>query len=239
MTTQTVDPMQAAMTATKEPLERTYFGEIVTVDCWFAVLQKGVGKVPFDPTRHDAGQRRTVIKIEIQPLKGEFLITQECLHFEAEWLNCTLPSLQKLGIDLAALKGRYVQAKRMPTGATYTNKNNETKDKTGLVFERVFADGADCVKAADEFFGSRGQRGKVEEAKLPEDLGLPPEQAFALKSLPALWKASGNDADKFKTLIESNPMISKYYPWSHTAVQGLISGNLDDLFPERNPNLPF
>lgn len=245
MTTQTIDPMQAAMTATKEPLERTYFGEVVTVDCWFVVLERGTGKRPFDPTRDDPGMRRTAIKIEIQPLKGEFLITQECVHFAAEWLNHTLPSLQKLGIQLADLKGRYVQAKRVPTGATYTNKQNEIKDKTGLVFERLFADGADCVQAADAFFASRGQpggsgggAGKVVETDLPADLGLPPEQAFALKSLPALWKASGNDAEKFKALIDSNPMISKYYPSTHPQVQALIGGTIENADDEVE-DLPF
>lgn len=236
MTTQTANPMDAAMHATEEPKERTYFGEVVTVDAWFAILRKGVGKVAFDPGQHDVADRRTVIKLEIDPLKGDFLITQECLHFEDEWLKFTLPSLQKLSVDLASLKGRWVQLKRVPTGRTYQNKSNETKDRTAIVFEKVFADGAGCVAAADAFFAKRGT-GTVESAALPADLGLPPEQAFALRSLPALWKASGNNAEKFKALIDQNPLISKYYPWEHTHVQGLVSGGVADLFPEED--LPF
>lgn len=249
MTTPISDPMQAAMTAKEEPRERTYFGDVVTVDAWFCVLEKGVGKRVFDPSRDDVAQRRTVVKIEISPLKGDFVISQEVLHFETEWLNFTLPSLKTLGIELGQLKGRYVQIKRMPTGETYVAKRDgQTKDKTAIVFERLFDDGAACVQAADAFFASRGQSNAgntsangsaVGHADLPADLGLPPEQAFALRSLPALWKASGNNAGQFKTLIESNPMINKYYPWDHPHVQGLVSGSADDLFPERDPSLPF
>lgn len=221
MTTASIDPMNAAMSATEEPKERTYFGEIVTVDCWFVVLQKGVGKQVFDPTRHSVEQRRTAIKIEIDPLKGDFMVTQECLHFEAEWLNCTLPSLKKLNVELSALKGRYCQAKRIPTGQTYTNKQGETKEKTGLVFVEIYADGAACVQAAEQFFGSR-----VEAATEPGN----PEKDFALKSLPALWKASNRNKDHFKTMIEQNPLIAKHYPWNSNVVQALVNDDADDLF---------
>jgi hypothetical protein len=240
-----IDPMAAAMGATEEPKDRTYFGEIVTADAWFVVLEKGVGKRLFDATRDDAGQRRTAIKIEIDPLRGEYLVGQECLHFEAAWLNCTLPSLKQHNIELGQLKGRYCQAKRVATGQTYVNKNGETKEKTGLVFVAFYETGADCIQAAEAFFkgrgagSSNGNGGAVESAALPSDLGLPPEQAFALRSLPALWKASGNNATAFKTMIEQNPLISKYYPWDHAHVQGLVSGTADDLFPERDPSLPF
>lgn len=249
MTAPASDPMTAAMDATKEPVERTYFGEVVTTDAWFCVLERGTGKRLFDPTRDDPGMRRTAIKIEVDPLKGDFLISQECLSFETEWIDFTLPSLKALGTDLAGIKGKHVQIKRVPTGAQYTSKkDNKLKEKTAIVFERVFTDGADCVKAADEFFASRsgGQRtastpgaGKVEEASLPQDLGMPPEQAFALRSLPALWKMAGGDADKFRAMLESNPLISKYYGWEHPHVQGLVSGNADDLFPAHDPDLPF
>lgn len=246
MTAPSADPMQAAMTATQEPRERTYFGEVVTVDAWFCVLEKGVGKRPFDPTRDDIGMRRTVIKLEIDPLKGEFLISQEVLHFETEWLNHTLPSLKGLGVELGQIKGKYVQVKRVPTGETYVNKqDNKTKDKTALVFERIFDVPADCIQAAEQFFASRGQSSAapatngstVGHAELPTDLGLPPEQAFALRSLPALWKASENNPEQFKALIESNPMINKHYPWSHDQVQALVKGVIDTT--ESNDDLPF
>lgn len=211
--TATTDPMAAAMNP--EPQDRTYFGEVVTADAWFVVLEKGVGKRVFDPTHDEVEKRRTAIKIEIDPLKGDYLIAQECLHFEPEWLTCTLPSLKKLNIELSSLQGKFVRAKRIPTGQTYTNKQGATKDKTGIVILEVFQDGATCIQAAEGFFGSKGEE------------SLSPEQDFALKSLPALWKASGGDKTRFQTMIEQSPLVAKYYPWSHPTVQALIAD--DDL----------
>lgn len=213
--------MAAAMGATEEPKERTYFGEIVTADAWFVILQKGVGKRIFDPTRDPVEQRRTAIKIEIDPLKGDFMVTQECVHFATEWLNCTLPSLKKLGVELSGLKGKYCQAKRVPTGETYTNKQGEVKDKTGLVILEIYPDGQACVQAAEAFFGS-----KQEATEEPGN----PEKDFALKSLPALWKASNRNKDHFRTMIEQNPLIAKHYPWGSNVVQALVNDDPDDLF---------
>lgn len=225
---QTVDPMDAAMQATDEPRERTYFGEVVTADAWFVVLERGVGKRLFDAAYDDPAQRRTAIKIEIDPLKGEFLVTQECLHFERAWLGHTLPSLQKLGVNLNALKGRYCQVKRVPTGEVYQNKQGETKEKSALVFVAVYDDGAACVQAADAFFGSRGSGG-AGAAAMPS---MPPEQEFALRSLPALWKASNHDQAAFRLLVESNPLISTYYPFDGPYIQALIRGDVGELFPD-------
>lgn len=238
MTSATIDPMAAAMSATEEPRERTYFGEIVTADAWFVVLEKGVGKRLWDASRDEVGQRRTAIKIEIDPLRGEYLIAQECLHFEKAWLGTTLPSLHALGAELGKLKGQFCQVKRVSTGETYVNKQGETKEKTGLQFIAIYPDAEACVRAADDFYAQRGN-GKAAESEAPADLNLPPEQAFALRSLPALWKASGNDAAKFQQLIEQNPLISKHYPWTHPHVQGLVRGDADDLFPEKGSTLPF
>lgn len=245
----TDDPMAAAMNAKKEPLDRTYFGEVITVDSWFCVLQKGVGKRPWDGTHDDVKDRRIAIKLEIQPLKGQYTISQECLTFEAEWLSHTMPSLQKLQADLHTLRGKFASVKRVPTGENYKNKSGEIKEKTAIEFVAVYGSQDACQDAADTFFASRGGsnggsgngRG-VETETLPEPPSrpsLPPEQEFALKSLPALWKASGNDKAKFTDLILQNPLINKYYPLEHPHVQGLISGTLDDLFAERDPNLPF
>lgn len=237
MTTATLDPMAAAMSATDEPRDRTYFGEIVTADAWFVVLEKGVGKRLWDASRDDVNTRRTAIKIEIDPLRGEYLITQECLHFEQTWLKCTLPSLRALGADLGSLKGQFCQVKRVSTGETYVNKQGETKEKTGIVFIALYPDAESCVRAADEFYAHRGSTANGTPAESTPETDLSPEQAFALRSLPALWKASGSDPAKFKTLIDQNPLISKYYPWNHPHVQGLVRGDTSDLFPEAD--IPF
>lgn len=243
MTTAPADPMTAAMDATKRPIDRTYFGEVVTVDAWFCVLEKGVGKRPWDSTRDGIDQRRTVIKLGIQPLRGQYLIEQECLHFEPEWIDHTMPSLKQVGVDLRALKGKYCQVRREPTGRQYQNKQGETRDRTAIVFQQLFGTRDACQAAADAFFAQRGigQSAPLNgatgmpQADLPQDLGMPPEQQFALNSLPALLKASGNDTAKFVELIRQNPLINKYYPPEHPHVRALINASA----PDADDGLPF
>lgn len=243
MTTATTydDPMAAAMNATKEPLDRTYFGEVITVDSWFCVLEKGVGKRPWDAAHDDVKSRRVVIKLEIQPLRGQYTIAQEVLTFEAEWLDHTMPSLQKLQVDLHDLRGKFAAVKRTPTGAQYKNKAGETKDRTALEFVAIYDTKLACEDAATLFFNERGGGSTaptqpyqgMPSADLPSD--ITPEQQFALNALPALWKASGNDATKFGKLLSENPLISRYYPASHPQVQALINGTSDD----QDDSLPF
>lgn len=245
----TDDPMTAAMNAKKEPLDRTYFGEVITVDSWFCVLQKGVGKRPWDSTRDDVKDRRIVIKLEIQPLKGQYTISQEALSFESTWLEHTMLSLQKLQADLHTLRGKYAAVKRVPTGENYKNKAGEIKERTALEFVAIYDTLDTCQAAADAFFASRGSSTGgnsnghgVEVESLPEPprpSDMSPEQQFALNSLPALWKASQNDKEKFAKVLAENPLISRYYPADHPVVQAMMNGTVDDLWPERDPNLPF
>lgn len=247
MTTVQDDPMAAAMNATKQQQgDRAYFGEVITVDSWFCVLQKGVGKRPWDATRDDAKSRRIVIKLEIQPLRGQYTISQETLTFENTWLDFTMPSLQKLSADLHALRGKFAQVKRVPTGEQYKNKAGELKDRTALEFVAIYDTLETCQDAADAFFGEKGAANApyagMPSADLPADLGMPPEQQFALNALPALWKASGNDKAKLAKLISENPLISRYYPADHAVVQNMINGTIGDLFPQDGSNddkLPF
>lgn len=245
----TDDPMTAAMNAKKEPNDRTYFGEVITVDSWFCVLQKGVGKRPWDSTRDDVKDRRIVIKLEIQPLRGQYTISQEALSFESTWLEHTMLSLQKLQVDLHTLRGKFAAVKRVPTGENYKNKAGEIKERTALEFVAVYDTLDACQAAADAFFATRGEQradrvsasGVVEE-QLPDppaQPSMPPEQLFALNSLPALWKASGNDKAKFAALLAENTLISRYYPIDHPHVQSLIGGGADDLYPEHDEALPF
>lgn len=157
-----------------------------------------------------------------------------------------MPSLQKLQADLHTLRGKFASVKRVPTGENYKNKAGEIKERTALEFVAIYDTLDACQAAADAFFAPRGGgsgngRG-VEEEALPDPRSqpaMPPEQQFALNSLPALWKASGNDKDKFADLLSQNPLISRYYPINHPHVQGLISGSVDDLFPEHDPSLPY
>lgn len=249
MTTGLVDPYTAAMTAPEQ--ERHYFGLVTTVDSYFCVLQKGAGKRLWDPTRDAASDRRIAIKLSVECAKkdgGTYTVDQDCLNFERAWTGYTLPSLQKLGIsDLRALNGRPCHIKRVATGERYTNKSGEQKEKSAIVFIELFEDTESCSAAQEAFYSGRHGPGVagIEEVDLPNPPkpAMPPEQEFALNSLPALWKASGFDAAKFTKLIDDNPLIKRWYPADHPHVQALIAGTIDDQDDRKqamvDDDLPF
>lgn len=216
--------MDAAMQP-PEPLGRdVFFGEITTLDVWFCVLQKGVGKIPFNPIQHAPEQRRTAIKIGITPLRGQYDITQDCIDTSKEW-RLTLPSLNKLNLHLSTLKGRFVQIKRVQTGDTYTNGQGQLKYKTAIVIEAIYPDKNAAQSAADAFYNARKP---ALDAELPNDLGQQPtptptsaptpvsvdissaEREFAYKVLPALWGQAGGDWNKLNKLVQDNTLVSKY-----------------------------
>ncbi len=226
-----VDPYTAAL---ETPTQERHFFGIATVDSYFCVLQKGVGKRLFDQSNDPISDRRIAIKLSIECAKrenGTYTIDQDCLNFERAWVDHTLPSLQKLGVtDLRALNGKAVHAKRVPTGEKYINKAGEQKEKSAVVFIELFDDTEACSAATEAFYGERkAEKFSMPEADVPSP--MPAEQKFALDSLPALWKASGNDATKFTDLITQNPLISKYYPATHPHVQALINATIGDDLP--------
>lgn len=234
MTTGLVDPYTAAL---ETPTQERHFFGIATVDSFFCVLQKGTGKRLWDATSDPVSDRRIAIKLSIECAKkdgGAYTVDQECLNFERAWKDFTLPSLQKLGItDLRALNGRPVHAKRVATGEKYTNKAGEIKEKSAVIFVELFDDTESCSATQEAFYGERKSAG-VEEVDVPNP-PMSAEQKFALDSLPALWKASGNDPTKFTDLITQNPLISKYYPATHPHVQALVGGTIE----EATENIPF
>lgn len=141
----TVDPLEAADTATLAP--REYYGQVL-LDTWFAALVKGVGKVPYDPTQHKS--RVTAIKIDVIPLPETGItnpISREMIAESKEWVNYTLASLKALGIKTAELRDRWVKMTFVQTGESYTNAAGEKKEKTAMKFLAVYAS-EDACRAA-------------------------------------------------------------------------------------------
>lgn len=226
------DPFDAAMNpARPESLARVYFGEVVTLDPWFCVLEKGKGKRPFDPTS-DAPERRTTaitIKVAVARRDGsEYTVDQETVDFAKDWTAITLPSLRKLGITLRELKGAFVQVQRTNTGETYVGKDGTTRDRQGLEFMAVFPDRDAMKAAADLFYTPRGQRADASSQVADDSAQVAPAAAapaqpaplpvadaamreYAKQILPALWSAAKQDKAAFLAMISSNPMISAHF----------------------------
>ena len=117
------------------------------IDTYYCVLQKGVGKIPFDPNVHPLDQRRTAIDIVVTSLPEMNMdkpARRELIAESREWAGIIHPSIKALGISARELNGKFVQVKFKPTGDTYTNGNGEVKEKTTFDFVKIFANEAAC-----------------------------------------------------------------------------------------------
>lgn len=133
-----------------------YWGQ-VAIDMFYVILQKGVGKVPFDPGQHSIDKRCTAIDIKILPLSEmgvSYDVARGMIAESREWAGVVLPSIKALGISVRELNGKYVQVKYKPTGETYVNKQAETKEKTTFEFVKLFANVNECITA---YFAAGGQ----------------------------------------------------------------------------------
>lgn len=153
MTTQNfVDPWDTAEQA-REP----QFSNIIWGQCeaksWWCVLEKGVGKVEFDPQMHNPDLQRTAIDIIIRPLAEmglTFDLTRNMIAESREWAGIVLSSIRDLGISPKQLNGSWVKVQTVPLTdrsgqvVTYTDSNGVVKEKSTLKFLQIFKDEAEC-----------------------------------------------------------------------------------------------
>lgn len=226
----TNDVYDDAMNPQAPSLERNYLGEVAIVDVWSCVLEKSVGKRPFDPTRDSTDSRRIAIKLVIQPFDKDWTVDQETLNVDKTWRQYTLPSLQELGLDVRTLKGQFVRVRRVPTGDFYVNRQGEMKDKTALVFAEVFPDEETCRQAAKAFFkkkdDSEPKQAGAPQSSEPQPATDSSEREFARQALSTLWQISAGDQSKFLSMIDSNEMIRRYFPTNSPEVENMLSSSL-------------
>lgn len=168
-----------AMNEAEEP-SKFYFGEN-TFDPWFCVLQKGVGKVPFDPQQHKAGQRRTAIEINIVPLNSGFTIERSAIAESREWAGITLPSIKALGLEPQALHEKFVKVEMVPA-RKYTNKDGEERTATMPKYLAVYADRAACEAASKEMWS--GESNNDDDSVEPFPAGPVPSSSNGGNGLP-------------------------------------------------------
>ena len=214
MATQYDDPLEAAENA--QPRSRTIFGQL-TLTSWFCVLEKGLGKVPFDPAEHKVEARRTAIRIEVQPLASSGLtysVMRELIAESPAWTKIVLPSIKTLGVPLSGLNGKFVQVELTPTGRHWTDALGQEHDETMPKFLAVYQSQEECEQAS-------GATGDVPATQLHVPPATPvvpgngngnnPERAAAAQFLPALWKVAGQDRNRFYTLIAQIPVLAKWF----------------------------
>ena len=238
-----IDPFDAATNAKAPSAE--YFGEIV-LDAWSCVLEKGVGKRPFDAMSDDPARRSTAVDIIILPIADanvRFNIERKLIAESKAWTNITWPSLQKLGlVNAREAKGRYCKVKLAPTGRTWDKKDQsgaltgEKGEETTFEFIELFADEAACIAA---YHGRNGHQPEaaagnpapvapvaVASAGPAEDPAKKTALTFAKAIVTNLARAEkdlfilqGKIAEK----IAAMPMISQFYTADSPEIVQLIA----------------
>jgi len=149
---QIIDPWDSAENPQEIVFTNVYWGQ-VEAQAHYCVLEKGIGRVPFDAQVHGMDKCRTAIDILIHPLPEsgvQWDITRGVIAESHEWAGVILPSLRDLGIQARELNGKWVKVERVPftdkygNPSTYVDKTGQVKEQTTLKFVAVFADEAAC-----------------------------------------------------------------------------------------------
>jgi len=205
-----------------------YWG-VVTLSMYFAILQKGIGKVPFDPQVHSLDQRVTVIEILLSPLAEQNVSRppeRSMIAESKEWAGFVLPSIKALGISARELNGKYVRAHMKPTGETYT-KNDETKDKSTFEFLKIFPSEDECRK---DYLASKGSNGSPTPAAVANGgNGSNKEKETAAKFLPVIVANAVNGQKDLEVIrkslavsLASYSQINKFFTVDSPQVMTLI-----------------
>lgn len=228
------------MAAYDDPLESAdnpeiqlprYYGQAV-VDAYFAVLVKGVGKVPFDPGQHTLDKRVTAIKLGILPLAEQNVTKDIFREYIAEfgaWPKITLPSLKALGLTVKSLNGAWVCLELAPEGRTYTSKTSGEQVES-LTFKVVdhYPDEAACRAAYLNQTVSMGQEpGVVSQAPAPAPTngsgnGTDKEKTNALQFVKVLIGQVKGDETALSQRIAGMPQIAKFFTVQSSEVRALL-----------------
>ena len=225
--------VQEAWATAMEPPEITYSSDVygqIEFDIWFCVLQKGVGKIVYDPQMHAPGQRRTAINVNIADLGGNSYKREFIAEIATDgWTGVTLPSLKALGItDLTQIHEQYVHAE-MVKYATYKKQDGTEGVKTAPKVLRIFKDAQECADAAQ---GNATQAAMDWSQPAANGNGATneAEKQVALAFLPAIVKSAvkgnGIDMPVLEAALKSNPILAKYFTLGSPEVMQAIQAAL-------------
>lgn len=226
------DPFEAAT----EAQARTFdlFG-LVEISAWACHLEKGQGKIPFDP-QNPNHKRMTAIDVFIQPLPEidvKYPKTLEC-HWLAEyntWAKITLPSIkdayqratgQELG-SVRQINGMYARVARVDSFDKKYEKKDTAGNGTGEMvtpktfkFVEFYADENAC-RAAYIAAGGQPMQGSSSAVAPSQEQS---DKNAAMAFLPVIVKNALNGkglkiSDDWKaavnTALAQFPMVAKHF----------------------------
>lgn len=239
MSEQTQDPYAAAMAA--QPPKPIYWGSLLT-DAHFVVLEKGIGRIPFDPQVHEMSRRVTALDFSLLPIAEMGFtnsVERNAIAEFGEWTRIIKPSIEALGVDLRELHDKYVKVEMVPTGRTYKNSAGEDVKATTFKFLKLFANENECVADylsgdEDEPEAAPAQAAAPAAAPAPAATETPtndPERETALKFLEVLVDNAVSGQKDINVVnqtlqisLEATPLVAKYFKVdSPEAVQLIMS----------------
>lgn len=199
--------------------ESSFFGQVVTIDpsAWKWQDRK---LVAFDATYDNPNDRVRGISIIIECEKrdgGKFTIdtgSRPLLESDLSWHGHTLPSLQKLGVPLSQLRGKFVQVRRVDTKKTYTASDGTVKFRQALEFVATFDDWHAMHDARQQLFKRDGEQSAPAAPAAPAAAPAPIpaiDKSALEKLLPALWQAAQRNEAVFTTMFNGNPSLTSAF----------------------------
>jgi len=225
MNTQLVDPWESANEAKPPQFSNEVWGQ-VKAQSWYCVLEKGTGKVEFNPDLHSPDQRRTAINITICPLIEmglTFDLSRTMIAESHEWASIVLPSIRDLGLHPRALNGQWVKAAnitltdRKGTPVTYTDSNGVEKERKTIKFLKLFTSEDECRA---DYLASSGKQApaRTQHEEKPDSNNGDKERQTALTFLRVFVQNAcrgQSDIDVIRKLLASQlatqPLITKYF----------------------------
>lgn len=231
-----IDPFDAATKAGEG--RNTYYGR-AEVTAAFVTLKKGVGKQTFNDQLDDPRDRRTEVKIVVNPIDAmglTVMLERDLIAESAEWSRYTWASLRdKCGLKNAReLNGKWVKMTLVGTGETYTTSRGQTFERKAFVFEALYNTAADAEAAYLADVGGT-PAADTSTVDMSHGAGAPAsnigtngtgtaERDTALQFLKVLVKQAGGDKSKLAASIAQMPMISKYFTADSPEVVGIMAG---------------
>lgn len=220
------DIWDTANSATLPPQE--FYGQIFT-DAFYCILQKGIGKVPFDADQHKQERRLTCINIDAQCFKrngGTFELHREVIAEFRDWAGIVLPSLKICGIHPRDLDERWARFEMAETGRTWTDKTSgEERKATVYKFLEFYPDEAACRVAYEARYNRATDEDEEEPLPMPEKgngKGNGKEREVAARFLPALVAQANGDVTKLSELLAGNALTSRYFDLNSPEVLELV-----------------
>lgn len=202
-----------------------YFGEIA-LDMYYCVLQKGIGKMIFDPQVHRIEDRRTAIDINLYPIAEQAVtydLSRSTIAESRDWASITLASIKALGLTPREINGKYVRATFAPTGRKYINKQGEERENTAFKILEVFADESAC----------RTSYTGVEQATPQAVPADDKERANAYAFLKIIVAKAVKEHTEYEAIsdaitasIKSMPIVGKHFTLDSAEVTDLIMSEM-------------